>query len=117
MDPRLIDVEKLRKEMRAQDARRFQDPDVDPSLPDVWVLYGWSPKKKKWALAGFARTKHLRLPKLAKIRQKLRVPKHIVVKLMTLQHAHRVGPPIDPPSQFNPLVERSWLNVALRSRR
>jgi hypothetical protein len=122
MDPRLIDVHALRKEMKAQDKRRQQDPDRDPTFPRIWVMYQWiipSKRSKRgphWAIAGFFRTKRLKLPRIDHARRKLKIKPDAMVMLRDLQHAQRVGPPVRPPTQYNPLVDRRWLASSLRGR-
>lgn len=85
-------MEEERRRWREQDQRRFVNPDRDPELDAVWVVYVW--RENEWHLAGFRRKKPLRrkemtLPKLFGIvRNQLKLGREEIVKLVSLQDAH-----------------------------
>jgi hypothetical protein len=113
VDPRLIDIHALRREMKAQDKRRQQDPDVDPLVPRVWVVYEWIDEPPLWQIVGFTR-RRLTLQTLPKIRREVQVGDDATLKLVELQVVQRRGPPVEPPAQYNPIIDRRWLAPQLR---
>lgn len=99
MDPRLVDHDKLRAEMRAQDRKRHAHPDRDPELAQVSVVYVWH--DDAWQMVNFVRTPKTITPKiLRRIRRRSGVTKHFAIMLRELWLVERDGDPTTPPQRF-----------------
>jgi hypothetical protein len=104
----MYDLMQLRREMREQDKRRWQDPDFPRGaefVPIVWVAYTWNEPGARWEVRGFVSTKRLRLPTLVKIRTRLKIEPEAIMLLQELFHSSRVGGPSGPPVRSNPLLK------------
>lgn len=91
----------LRLDMRRQDKRRREDPTARPRAElGLWVVYSWDDEARQWLLAGFTRTRHIRLETIRRARKKLRIPKKRLVKIMDLFEAAIHGKKIPPPTRY-----------------
>jgi hypothetical protein len=92
---------RLRADRRDADWVRRLDPDADPLLARVWVAYVW--RDGAWLLAGFTRRRLRTFTRtqlrrfFRRQRRKLGIAQDETLHLTTLDVAHRLGPPVEPP--------------------
>jgi hypothetical protein len=111
-------VARFKEQQREATLRRFANPDLDPALESVWVVFAWHPAGDdvtvgEWKLAGFRPRKRRRKPQsmgrfFARVRRKLNIDKKTPVRVMDLRMAR----------QFlsNP-AEHAWLERPPRYQR
>jgi hypothetical protein len=83
-------TEKLRREMREQDARRFLDPTLEPGHQDIFLMYVW--QRGKWKLVTHLRGKVT--PKrvtMLRRRHRKQVADTDVVRMVELRVARLLG--------------------------
>ncbi len=97
-------LKRLRKEMREQDERRFQDPDTRSSTETIYVLLVW--RRKRWV---FISHTHGRItPKrVSQLRRKFRrqIPEDSILRLLDVRVYRASGagaPPQVPPRSKRP---------------
>jgi hypothetical protein len=78
----------LRRDMKQQDRRRFQNPDVDNGLKGLYALYVW--RDEQWLLAGFSRLKPVPA-RVRRTRKKLHIAPNEVLRYVELDIARRIG--------------------------
>jgi hypothetical protein len=83
---------KLKREMKRQDEARFIDPDLIEYVPRVWVAY-IRDGAGTFVVAGFFRTQRLKLPRVRKIRKRLKLAPEQVLHLTDLFTAAKHGGP------------------------
>lgn len=98
----LAPIEKIRKELREQQRRRWLHPDEDRVLREVAAVYVW--RDEHWQLAGFTRWALQRRRGVTrffrKLRRKLHCYREESVRVMELWRAKRDGPPLENPRRF-----------------
>lgn len=89
--------QRFKQEVHEQELRRYANPERDPELAKVWVVYQWVPSdadEGEWLLTGFRRKRSLRKHQtmarfFSKIRRKLNIDKKSFVLLRDLDEASR----------------------------
>lgn len=82
----------LKREMKRQDAARYVDPDVVAEAPRIWVAYVYD-ATGALVLAGFFRTQRLKLPRVRRIRKRLKLRDEQLLHLTDLFTAAKHGGP------------------------
>lgn len=122
---RLAEVPTIKAQLKELERRRGIDPDIPTGMlgmPKIYVAYEWRERPTRehpdghWCLLGFVMARSLQLPRVAEIRRRFKVNEDAIMKLMDLMLAAKLGGPGDPPSQYNPIVDRGWLHPDLRRR-
>jgi hypothetical protein len=95
MDPRIVPIERIRKEMRKQKQARERGPrELPDGVEQVFAVYQWIPRWRRWNLLGFARRKQvMRRRRLARWRKKAKVADGCILKFVDLFIAQRTGGP------------------------
>lgn len=99
LHPSMVDHVQFRKELKAQDAARYRDPDRDPILERVLVGYQWNAKRRHWTLLGFAhRATKVTAKALRRIGRRFKAKKADgPIYICTLRDAQRGHLPSEPP--------------------
>lgn len=92
MDPRLVDYDAIKKEMKRQDKMKYTHPGRIPELRKIYVAYRWDEELEHWEVLGFRRIHRLTTRTVRKTRRRFKLVKGQTMKLMDLQDAAAKGP-------------------------
>jgi len=91
MDRTIIPLEAIRKEMRAQDKRKHEDPDRVGVMVKAWAIYIWRPRKKVWEFKGFSHVQRMTMKSLRRLRRKFKAKNLDSIRVVDLITAKRNG--------------------------
>lgn len=79
----------IQRALRDAKKNRFRDRDHDPDLDGIWVVLGRGQRQRLWRLVGFHRSRHIRKSTIRRMRKRLRIPAHVVIRILPLGDAAR----------------------------